>query len=688
MYICVQFQRAKHIMYKNLLPYIASVAIFMVLANNIVAQESTDSLIYNVNVDEVMVTTTRPRHTRLGAGNADLISAADLKRAACCNLGESFTTNPSVDVSYNDAATGARQIRLLGLAGNYVQMLVENIPSMRGAAGIYGLGYIPGPWMQSIQISKGTASVKHGTESVAGQINVELLKPQGDQTITANGYIDGMGKIEANISGMHHFDESLSGGLLAHGETSTRGHDSDGDGFLDTPRVDQLSLMNRWAWLGRQYVFQGGVKFLIERRQSGQELHHQPDISSEHNLYNIRINTRRWEAFTKQAYMFDRDNDGNIALIVSGTKHNSWAHWGGKRYILNEGTIYASLMFERKWNEAHSLSTGLSMNYDNFGQKFRQSHDTSLPLDISTEQETTTGAYAQYSLDLDKKLLIMAGARVDYSNRSGWMFTPRFHGRWNPSSLLSIHATAGRSYRSTHILAEYNYLLASSRMLLIPNGHNREEAWNTGIGTDLTFNPFDKTLNLNLEYFYTQFRHQTVADFDTSPNMVIFRNIAGNSYSHTFQAEATLQILSDLQLTLAYRLTDVKTDYGKGLRAKPLTPLNKGLMTASYAPMMGIWQFDVTLALNGGGRMPDPDTANPLWNNDYKGFAQLNAQITRNFRHWAIYIGGENLTGARQKNAIIDAATPWGPNFDATMIYGPLHGANIYVGVRYNWTRY
>ncbi|MCH5347017.1 MAG: TonB-dependent receptor [Muribaculaceae bacterium] len=672
---------------KRYITRIFSSLTFLLIPALLLAEEP-DSLELSVDFNEITVTTARPRRSRLNAGNGDLISAAELKRAACCNLGESFTTNPSVDVSYSDAATGARQIRLLGLAGNYVQMLTENIPSMRGAAGVYGLGYIPGPWMQSISVSKGTASVKHGTESVAGQINVELLKPQGEQEVLANGYVDGMGKIEVNASGMHHFDESLSGGLLVHGETSTRGHDGDDDGFLDTPRVDQLSLMNRWAWLGRNYVAQVGVKFMLERRRSGQDEHHVATLVDHDHLYLIGINTRRWEAFAKQAYIFDHDNDGNVALILSGNKHNSWARWGGKRFVLDESNFYASLMFERKFGGMHSLSTGVSYVYDNFDQQLRQSHDPESPLEALPEQESVTGLYAQYSLDYDKQLLLMAGARVDYSNRSRWMFTPRVHARWNPSSLVSLHATAGRSYRATHVLAEYSYLLASSRMLIFPEGHNREEAWNTGVGTDWTFDLFSKTVNLNLEYFYTTFTNQLAVDFDTSADAVIFKNIRDRSYSHTFQAEATIQLLHDLQITAAYRLTDVRADLGKGYRFKPLTPRNKGLITAGYSPMMGLWQFDLTLALTGGGRMPDPDPEHPLWETRYKGFAQLNAQITRNFRHWAVYIGGENLTGSRQRNAIINAANPWGPGFDATMIYGPLHGANIYVGFRYNWTRY
>lgn len=84
----------------------------------------------------------------------EVISAAGLCKMACCNLAESFENSASVTVGYSDAVTGARQIRLLGLSGVYTQMLDENRPVMRGLAAPFGLSYVPGQWLESIQIKK------------------------------------------------------------------------------------------------------------------------------------------------------------------------------------------------------------------------------------------------------------------------------------------------------------------------------------------------------------------------------------------------------------------------------------------------------------------------------------------------------------------------------------------------------
>lgn len=625
-----------------------------------------------------------------GVTNTSVISVGELRRAACCNLGESFTTNPSVDVSYSDAATGARQIRLLGLSGAYVQMLTENVPNFRGVAMPYGLGYVAGPWMQSIQVSKGASSVKNGYESITGQINIEMKKPQLDPSLAVNMYYDSKNKLEANFDGNLHLGKNWSGGILAHFENSFSEHDGNDDGFMDMPKIRQVSAMNRWAYMGRDYVFQAAVKFLDEQRRSGQSSHHMHPTADK-PLYKIGIDTRRWEFFTKNAYIFDHENDGNVALIFSGSYHDQDATYGYRLCDIAQGELYASLMFEKKWLDLHSISTGASFHYDNYHYRYRFVPDVMLNPNKQVNAEAISGLYAQYTLNLNERFIAMGGVRYDYNSVYGSVFTPRMHLRWNPSAALSMHASAGRGFRSPQPLAEFSYLMASSRKIDIADRLDMESAWNFGAGATATFYPAEKKLSLTGEYYYTDFQHQLMVDLDSDPHAAKIFTSANRSFSHALQFEATFDPIKDLSLSAAWRLTDVKVDYGQGLVQKPLTSRQKALFSVGYTPMMGLWSFDVTCVVNGSGRMPTPYTlsdGSPSWNSRYKAYAQLNAQITRNFRHWAVYIGGENLTGYRQPHPIIDGDNPWGGNFDSTMIYGPLDGAMVYVGFRYNFTKF
>lgn len=631
-----------------------------------------DSLV-GQELREVTVTANGINRVRASAvGNTEIISSKELLRAACCNLGESFTTNPSVDVNYADAATGARQIRLLGLSGTYVQMLTENIPNYRGLATPFALGYIPGPWMQSIQVSKGASSVKNGYESITGQINVEFKKPQATPFADANLYYNTKGKLEANLGGNLQLSKRWCTALLGHYEMPGKAHDANGDGFADMPKIKQGLLQSRWAWMGDYYIFQASVKGLKEHREGGQLAHHSPLTT---HPYLIDITNERYEAFVKNAYIFNEEHASNVALILSGSLHHADAEYGQKSYHADQRNGYASLMFETDFSEHHSLSTGVSLNYDYLSE---------------FPSETTPGLYAQYTYKLGERLVVMGGLRWDHSSIYGGFLTPRMHLKYSPNGFLTLRGSIGKGWRTVHPLAENHYLLASGRHVVVDPDLDQEEAWNYGLSAALSIPVGEKKLELNAEYYYTTFLHQAVIDFDADPHTVRFSNLDGESYSHTWQAEASYPLFEGFTLTATYRRSNVKSTYGGVLNEKPLTNKYKGLVTASYAPGLGKWQFDVTLQLNGGGRMPTPyATADgfPSWPARYKGYEQLSAQITRFFRFWSIYVGGENITNFKQKNPVIGADDPWGPNFDSTMIWGPVHGTIGYIGIRLNWNK-
>ena len=426
----------------------------------------------SVMMDEVQVVERKIGvvKSRSSVLNQDMISSAELARAACCNLGESFTTNPSVDVSYADAATGARQIKLLGLSGTYVQMLTENIPNYRGASAPFALGYIPGPWMQSIQVSKGSSSVKNGYEAITGQINVEFKKPQTTQSLNVNLFASSKEKYEANFDANVHLNSRLSTGVLAHYENSTRSHDDNGDGFLDMPKVEQYNLQNRWAWMGDQYVFQASVKAMKEDRTSGQATHLHVDNSVGgfvgRELYKIGIHTDRYEAFTKNAYIFDKEKGTNLALILSGSLHKQDAGYGYKLYNVDQKNLYTSLMFETNFDERNSISAGLSLNYDYFNQTYRLENDDTGLL-YGKEKETVPGAYVQYTYNWKDKIILMGGIRADHSDIYGTFVTPRAHIKYAPDDWVNLRVSVGKGYRTNHVLAENNYLLASSRKVKI-----------------------------------------------------------------------------------------------------------------------------------------------------------------------------------------------------------------------------
>ena len=632
-----------------------------------------DSIFKDQTLQEVKAVARKPGTSRLaGAVNGIAMNKDELFKAACCNLGESFTTNPSVDVAYNDATTGARQIKLLGLSGTYVQMLTENLPNFRGAAIPYALGYVPGPWMKGIQVSKGSASVKNGYESITGQINVDYLQPEDEQQVEVNLFGDTKSRIEANADANVHLSDKWATEILLHHENILKNHDDNGDGFYDMPGREQYNVQNRWVYKGKNYIFHGGLGALKEIRTSGQDEAH---VHSD-DIYRIKLHTNRYEGYMKHAFILNHEHGTNIAFMSSASMHQLDAQYGNRFYDLNEKNLYGSLMFETNFSTQHNLSLGLSFNHDYLGQNLGKN-----------EKETTPGAYAQYTYTLGTKLTAMAGVRFDHSSLYGSFFTPRFHVKYSPIDAISIRLSAGKGYRTVFGLAEYNYLLASGRNLNIGEDLKQEEAWNYGLSTAFYIPMFGKTLKLNAEYYYTDFKNQAVVDYDANKGLISICNLMGKSYSHTFQIDASYPLLKGLEITAAYRLNDVKCtyDYGKTLKEKPLTSKYKALFTASYKTPLDLWQFDATVQLNGGGRNPEPyqlADGSQSWSPRFHSFGQVSAQVTRWFRHWSIYVGGENLTGFKQKTPIYGASNPWGSDFEPTLVWGPVEGRMFYAGVR------
>lgn len=605
------------------------------------------------------------------------ITGAELTKAACCNLSESFTTNASVDISYSDAATGAKQIQLLGLAGSYVQIMTENIPALYGLGSTYGLNYIPGAWMESIQVSKGTGSVRNGHESITGQINVEFKKPTQSEKLYLNFYGNSSGKAEGNINSAVNISDRLSTAVLAHVENDYLADDRNNDGFRDGPDVRQYHLFNRWDYLMETFTFRTGIRYMEEERVGGQ-LNYQPSESA--NLpgsYGILINTSRAEAFTKTGIVFPSDRSMSLGWINSFSYHMQDAVFGSTSYTGTQRSYYSNLLYQWKpmLNE-HTIDAGASFRYDNYNEY--------LNLSNLKRSERVPGVFLQYSYVDTSKVSVVAGLRADHNNLFGTFITPRLHFSYYIGANHTLRLTAGKGFRTTNVLAENQYLLASSRQIDIADDLKHEEALNAGFSLTSYYNPGNNDLRITLDYYHTRFINQIVTDLDSDANTVMFYNLDGESFSHVFQVEAAMEPLSRLELLLAFRYNDVRTTTAGKLQQRALASRYKGLFTASYLSYLRKWQYDLTFQLNGPGRIPST-RSNPIEHqrsDSFESYSVINAQVIRKFKHWDIYLGVENLTDFRQEDPVISADNPFSDYFDAGLVWGPTMGRMIYGGIR------
>ena len=644
-------------------------------------QESIDIVLASVTtLKEAEIIEKRPDNfiSQLNPIQTQVITTGELQKAACCNLAESFETNASVDVSYTDAVSGAKQIELLGLAGKYSQIQTENIPYMRGLSSTYGLEYIPGTWMESIHISKGTSSVMNGYESIAGQINIEYKKPENSEKLFINAYSNSIGKFEANANAALKLNDSWSTMLFGHYQINKRRIDANNDGFMDQPLVNQFNIFNRWKYAGQSpWRVQFGVKIIGEERIGGQTDFKTTMGNEQTDVYGIKINTQHYEAFAKTGFVFPKRCETSFGFINNFIYHDQKSYFGLNSYDGNQVSWYSNLIFHSYLGTTnHSFNTGFSFIYDNYNQLY---NDSSF-----IRKEIVPGAYFEYTYKLKDKLSVLAGLRVDHHNLYGVFFTPRLHIKYSITGNLVVRTSVGKGYRTANIFAENSSLMATSRDLIVTEEIKMEEAWNFGINLTQYFEIKGREYTLSGDFYRTNFINQLIIDQEQDLFKVYFYNLEGRSYSNSYQASINGELIDRLDLTVAFRYNDVMTTINNEFMTKPLVHRYKGLFNLSYKTRLQRWQFDFTIQLNGDSRIPN--TAD--YPEEYQKPAEspaytiINAQITKFFRKWNIYLGVENLTNFRQTDPIIAPDDPFGPYFDTSMVWGPITGRKIYAGIR------
>ena len=646
--------------------------------------------------------TTALDHTR--GVNTNIMGEKELFKAACCNLSESFETNPSVDVAFTDALTGTRQIQMLGLAGPNTFISVENMPGVRGLASSQGVQFIPGTWINSIEVTKGVGPVVNGYESIAGQINVELKKPQESEKLYLNGYLNQSGRSEANVNYTAMAGKKWATTFLLHGSARPFEMDGNQDGFLDFPVGSQINFINRWVFnSGSGWLGQFGIKILRDTKQGGQTDFNKEEDRFTRNRWCIEINTERQEMWGKLGYQFPGKPYKSVGLQLSGTRHEHESYFGFNAHDGSQKTGYANLIYQSIIaSTQHKFKAGLSYMYDVFDERLA---NISTPIVIQNgddvvaagevnffRTESVPGAFFEYTYTYPEKITVIAGLRVDEHNLFGTLVTPRLHTLFNLTPTSSLRLSAGRGTRVANIISENTGVLASSRQIVFSNlqsqrayGFKPDQAWNYGINFSQDFNLNYRPGAITLDYFFTDFENQVVVDLDRSAREVNFFALTGRSYSHSLQLQTDYELMRRFDLRIAYRWLDAKTDYLTGRLARPLIPQHRAFMNLAYETR-NKWKFDYTIQWLGEQRIPDT-SLNPHryhLENNAPSYFLMNGQISKDFSDkWSVYLGVENISNFRLEHPIISADEPFSPYFDSSLVWGPIFGRMTYAGFRY-----
>ena len=654
----------------------------------------------------------------------EVISAAGLCKMACCNLAESFENSASVTVGYSDAVTGARQIRLLGLSGVYTQMLDETRPVMRGLSAPFGLSYVPGQWLESIQIAKGSSSVINGVECMTGQINMEHRKPTDEKPLFINGAVMSDTKMDLNIASALQMGYKWSTVILGHVSGNVAPHDMDGDSFLDEPKMLQFNLANRWLYQadnGVQVRF--GVRALQDNRLGGQMLKGE---NGEHVFYNKDTYTlaprpgqldpwgsdilnRSINGYLKVGVPLNEDNSQNIALIADYSYQDMDSYFGSTKYLAGQHSAFANLLYQNVISDEHKFTLGLNGTFDRYNEDLTRL----VTIQDFTKNDVTdlanAGVFGEYTYHAGDKFSAIAGLRADWFNHvfkdaARFRVSPRVTLKYMPIDEIVIRANGGRGLRySTPLVDNIGVFSTGKQYVGAFTDHILEDAWTFG-GNITYYLPFGASSNtyLSFDYFRTQFAQQMVVDYEQAPDMIDFYALDGRqSFTDNYQLDFSVDPVERFNITATFRYTNAMIEL-KGSEVpveKPMTSRFKGVLNMQYATNLNKWIFDFTASLNGSCRvydfMKDLNVDGSMTQQLKEGVARmypngrtpvyplLYAQVTRRFKGWDVYVGAENLTNFRQKDAIINAANPRSAAFDASCIWGPLMGIKAHAGFRF-----
>ena len=651
----------------------------------------------------------------------EVISAAGLCKMACCNLAESFENSASVTVGYSDAVTGARQIRLLGLSGVYTQMLDENRPVMRGLSAPFGLSYVPGQWLESIQIAKGASSVINGVESMTGQINMEHRKPTDEKPLFLNAAVMSDSKVDFNIASSLQMGYKWSTVILGHVSGNFKPHDMNNDSFLDDPMMLQFNLANRWLYQadnGVQVRF--GVRALQDSRLGGQMVENINGYSNFYdkdtyrggprptdNLYpwGSDIMNRSLNGYMKIGIPLSEDNSQNIALVGDYSYQDMDSYFGSTKYIADQHSLFGNLLYQNEINESHKFTLGMSATYDRYLEDFRRFVALQDVSDKGLTHMAVGGIFGEYTFHAGEKFSAITGLRQDFYKKSGnkivGKFSPRVTLKYMPVEEVVIRANGGRGVRySTPLIDNIGVFSTGKAFVGAYNDHILEDAWTFG-GNVTYYLPFGASSNtyISFDYFRTRFVQQMIVDYEHLANAIDFYALDGNrSFTDNYQLDFSVDPVERFNITVTCRYTNAMIELaGQGLVEKPMTSRFKGVLNMQYATNLNKWIFDFTASINGSCRVYNfmADLKDADGNLIYKDgrtpvYPLLYGQITRRFKGWDVYAGVENLTNFRQKDVILgyqknDAGhvIPEQPSFDASCIWGPLMGIKAHIGFRF-----
>lgn len=596
------------------------------------------------------------------------ITEKELYKAACCNLAESFETNPAVDASFSDGATGTKTIKLLGLGGKYALLSVENMPRIRGNNLYNGLAAIPGSWVESIQILKGNSSVSNGFEGMSGQINTQLKGLDHAKSIQEiNSYVNSLGRYELNgINQIVHTDKLKSAILWNHSSWANK-IDQNNDGFYEMPGSNQQNLLLRTKFSPSNKIHnQINLSYNRSEKNGGSDLY----------KFNLNLNEQNYGLFGKSGIVLN-DPGKSIGLQYSYNEYAFNGKIGNKSIDSKSEELYLNLMHQSYINNTnHGIKMGVSYLKEKLNDEVVYDDVDSSYYRFS---RSIIGAFIEYTGTLSDKDQLTVGLRTDaYGN--DFYLLPRLNYKHSFNNNLVYRLGAGRAIKSNYFLAEnYGSMINNRRVYGLGNLIDPEDSYSLFNSVWYKFKIGYREASLLVEHHYQDFNNRYLAHYQDNALVIKQHKKATNQ---SFLVQFNYEVFPGFDLKVAYKYNEQKAeDLGFNQNNLWLLPKNRSFINMSYETRDN-WIFNATLNRIGRQFLPPVNLSDIPVNNEITAFYKLGAQISKTHKRWRAYLGVENALNVRQENVWfgIESDSP-----EASISYLPPIGTVIHFGINYKF---
>lgn len=622
---------------------------------------------------EPVVITGNLKPTRLSRSpvKVEVLSRQFLRQLPSNNVMEVIDYVNGVNKQINCGVCGTNDIHINGMEGPYTLVLIDGMPIIGSLGSVYGLNGIPSSLIERIEIVKGPGSTLYGTDAVAGIINIITRDADQVPSVDFSGFVTSdqevnldmaiaprIGKVKTLISGNYY---SLDNRI-----------DDIQDNFTDIPLSERLALFSKFQ-LDRpdNKTASLALRYYTEDRFGG-VLNWQPENRGSDSIYGESIETDRFEVLGSYAL----PGKEALRLDYSFAHHDQDSYYGDSYYKARQQNGFAGLIWHKNLGERHSLVAGSALRY--------QYYDDNTPATADASRRYIPGIYAEDEIKLSSKLTTLAGLRLDHNRDHGVIVSPRLNARWQPGTWTTFRVTGGTGFRNVNLFTEDHAALTGARTVVVEGELAPERSYNVNATWSQVLNLGASAANLDVDVFYTYFLNKIIPDYDTDPNLIVYRNLTGHSIIRGAAFKFSQSFEVPLHLEVGGTFLDVYAVDANGEQsAQEFAPSFSGVFSLGYDLKKLRSRIDYTGQVVGPMHLPTypeplsrPETSEWFSVQNIMGRTQLGHGIS-------IQYGVRNLFNYTQNSPLIRPDAPFSGDFDTAYAYGPLQGRRYLLGMQW-----